>query len=396
MNVAQEKTRDPANDRDWSDLAAHWQLREDTIYLNHGSFGLAPNSVRYKRREWIRRLDEQPMDFFLRQLEPALEKARTETAEFVGTVKENLVFADNATYAMNVVARSFKLEPGDEVLINNHEYGAVLQIWQRACEEQGATLVCVKLPERFESKDQIVDAFLAGATEKTRLAVFSHITSATALLMPAKEICSAFRERGIATCIDGPHAPAHIDLNIDQLDCDFYTASCHKWLCATLGSGFLYVHSRQQNCVQPPIKSWGRLDPAVPESWDEQFTWLGTRDSSGFLTIPTAIEFMNGIGLEAFRARANWLRNYVQAALIEMYGTEPIGAGEGWYGTMAHVPLPPGDWTSLQEKLWEKTGIEVMIVDFEGRHFIRVSCHLYNNTAQLDTLVKSLHRLTIA
>lgn len=389
------RARDIANESDWTDLSAHWRLRSDTIYLNHGSFGLAPNQVRYARQKWIDRLDQQPMDFYLRQLEPALLSARHCVAEFVGTTSENLVFVDNATYGMNVVADSFQLDTNDEVLVNDHEYGAVGRIWQRKCERVGAKVVSVDLPDRFESQEEIVDALLAGATNRTRIIIVSHITSATALILPVKQICEAFAKKGIAVCVDGPHAPAQVEFSIDDLNCDFYTASCHKWLCATLGTGFLYVHPRHHNLIEPPIKSWGRLLPATPEAWDEEFTWVGTRDPSPFLSIPTAIEFMGSVGFELFRNRSNWLAAYAENHLSEMWGTTPIGTRErGWYGSMAHVPLPTGDWSELQLKLWQQIGIEVPIIQFNNRFFVRVSCHLYNNTAQIDTLIKALARLT--
>ena len=136
---------------------------------------------------------------------------------------------------MNIVARSFPLETGDEVLSNNHEYGAVNRIWSRRCSESGAKLNVCQLPAQFESQQQIVDCLADAATDKTRLVIISHITSPTALVMPVREIVQRFHEMGIAVCVDGPHAPAQIDVDISQLGCDFYTASCHKWLCATLG-----------------------------------------------------------------------------------------------------------------------------------------------------------------
>jgi isopenicillin-N epimerase len=395
-NMPDAKTRDVKNDQDWLDLAVHWRLRSDTIYLNHGSFGLPPDAVRYARRQWINQLDEQPMDFYLRQLEPALLEAKTRVAKFLGTNRRNLIFVDNATYGMNVVANSFQLGSGDEVLINNHEYGAVKRIWQRKCDRVGAKLFCVELPERFESPDQIVNALLSGTTDKTKLLIVSHITSPTALIMPVNEICEAFTAQEIAICVDGPHAPAQIDLNIDGLDCDFYTASCHKWLCATLGSGFLYVNPRNHRVMEPPIKSWGRMLPAMPQTWDEEFTWLGTRDPSPYLSIPVAIEFMETIGLDEFRTRSRWLASYVEKNLSELFGTTPIGSpDQGWYGSMAHVPLPKGDWSLLQKQLWEQIGIEIPIINFKNRFFVRVSCHLYNNRTQLDALVKALSRLTM-
>ena len=317
--LTESRKRDPTKDSDWVDLAAHWRMRPDTVYLNHGSFGLPPNAVRYARRGFINRLDENPMDFFVRQMEGLLLEARANLASFVGTHSRNLVFVDNATYAMNVVAESFPLSPGDEVLIGDHEYGAVHRIWDRRCDQQGARKNLVTLPEQIESEQQVVDAYLAAANEKTRLLVISHITSPTAMILPIKKICAAFSERGIGTCVDGPHAPAQIELNIDEVGCDFYTASCHKWLCATLGSGFLYAHPRWHQSMEPIMKSWGRLLPAVPESWDDEFTWMGTRDPSMYLSVPVAIEFLSTVGLSDFRARSYWLAAYAESALRELF-----------------------------------------------------------------------------
>ena len=296
---------------------------------------------------------------------------------------------------MNVVTTSFQLKPNDEVLINDHEYGAVHRTWQRACDRAGAKLICATLPASFESAEQVIKSLTDCVTDKTRLLIVSHVTSATALIMPIKQICAEFASREIATCVDGPHAPAQIELAIDDLNCDFYAASLHKWTCGPLGTGFLYVHPRQHASIEPAIKSWGRLLPAIPEKWDEEFTWIGSRDPSPFLSVPTAIEFLESIGLDAFRARSRWLANYAEEQLIDLFGTTPIGKrSDGWYGSMTHVPMPPGDWSGLQKQLWEQVGIEVMIINFNDCWYIRVSNHLYNNTAQLDTLVKALHRLT--
>ncbi|MCE2792470.1 MAG: aminotransferase class V-fold PLP-dependent enzyme [Planctomycetota bacterium] len=384
--------RRPEVDADWADLAAHWDIRPDTIYLNHGSFGPSPRVVRETRRRFIDALDCQPMDFYVRQFEPQLLEARRQLAEFLGTTQKNVVFAENATFAMNVVADSFPLKAGDEVLLNDHEYGAVLRIWERRCRRVGAQVKVAPLPERFESAEQVVEAITAGITRRTRLAIVSQITSPTAIILPVAEIAAACREREVAICVDGPHVPAQIDLHLDTLGVDFYCASLHKWLCAPLGTGFLYAHPRWQSIVQPQLLSWGRLLPALPEQWDEQFTWSGTRDSSLYLSVPAAIDFMtNTIGLGTFRSRCGWLANEAGARLLELTGERPLAPTTGgWYGTMCHVPLPPGDWSQLQNWLWEAHRIEVPIIHFNSRWFVRVSSHLYNTTAQIDLLVRAL------
>jgi isopenicillin-N epimerase len=396
------------DDSAWAPVAARWQIRSDTIYLNHGSFGPPPDAVRRARRHWIDRLDEQPIDFFIRHFERELLAARNRLAEFVGTAGGNLIFVENATAGMNVVAASFPLEPGDEVLATDHEYGAVLRIWDRACREAGAGLKMVELPLPFSSAEETIAAIFAAATERTRLLIVSHITSPTAVTLPIERICGEARRRGIATAIDGPHAVAQLPLAIDRLGCDFYAASCHKWLSAPFGSGFLYVAPPHQRHVRPPELSWGRIQPTPIETWSDEFVWTGTRDPSAFLAIPTAIDFLEEVGLEAFRARTHWLAQYARRRLVELTGLEPIVPDDpAWYGAMAHVPLPPRRVSAaadaaaraaighpvanlLQHALWRECGIEVPIVEFRDRRYIRVSCHLYNDTKQIDRLLAGL------
>ncbi len=404
-------TLPPDDDAAWSHIAAEWQIRPGTIYLNHGSYGPAPLAVRRARRELIERLDDDPVDFFNRRHEAAIFAARQRLAQFVGTAAENLIIVENATVGMNVVASSFPLKPGDEVLINDHEYGAVRRIWDRACREAEAKLVSADLPLPFTTTDSTVEAIFSGVSPRTRLLVVSHITSSTAVTLPVEAICREAWRRGIAVAIDGPHAVAQVPLAIDQLNCDFYAASCHKWLSAPLGSGFLYVAPSRQAQVRPTELSWGRIQPTPVTNWSDEFVWTGTRDPSAYLSLPAAIEFLERIGLENFRARTHWLAQYARRRLVELTGLDPIMPDESaWYSAMAHVPLPPRRMPAaadaaaraaighpvaslLQHALWRDFSIEVPIIDFGPRRYIRVSCHLYNDTKQIDRLVKTLGAL---
>jgi isopenicillin-N epimerase len=352
------------------------------------------------------------MDFFVRQLEPAWRAARDKLAAFVGATPGNLIFVENATLGMNVVADSFPLTAGDEVLLTDHEYGVVQRIWERACERAGATLRIVELPLPFRTANDTTDAIFAAVTDRTRLIVVSHLTSPTAVILPVEAICRQARGRGIAVAVDGPHAVAQLPLTIDALGCDFYAASCHKWLSAPFGSGFLYVVPQHQQFVRPPVLSWGRLPPGAIESWADEFVWSGTRDMSAWLSIPAAIDFLEGVGLDTFRQRTHWLAQYARQKVVELTGLEPIVPDDpSWYASMAHLPLPaPPAHSSttaatasrdetcpvsnpLQHTIWRELGIEVPVVGFRGQRFLRVSCHLYNDTADIDRLVSGLARL---
>jgi isopenicillin-N epimerase len=392
---------DPSDDAAWEHLKAEWNLHPGTIYLNHGSFGLPPKRVREARQHWQDVMDSQPMDFFVRKFEPAWRAARDKLAAFVRADSGSVIFVENATAGMNIVADSFPLAPGDEVLLTDHEYGAVQRIWRRACDKANATARTIELPLPLASPSETVDAMIGATTDRTRLIVVSHITSPTAVTLPVAELCRAARQRGIAVAIDGPHAVAQLPVNINQLDGDFYCASCHKWLSASFGSGFLHVAPRWHSVVRPNVLSWGRLPPSHIECWSDEFVWSGTRNPAAYLSIPSAIEFLEEVGLDTFRNRTHWLAQYARQRIAELTRLEPIIPDDpNWYASMAHVPLSPTDTNEtcavsnpLQHTIWHRFGIEVPIVDFRGRRYIRVSCHLYNDTSQIEKLAHALKEI---
>ena len=369
-----------------------WSIDHNSIYLNHGSFGPPPDVVRNKQLELQSECNSQPMNFYLRRLEPLWFAARNRLADFLGCSADNLIFSENATASMNHVANFFPLKKGDEVLLNDHEYGVVKRIWERKCKEKEAIYREAKLPESIESASQVVEAMEQEVSDRTKLIVVSHITSPTAITLPIEPIISMAKSRGIAICIDGPHAPIQVPLNLDQLAPDFYVASCHKWLSAPLGTGFTYVAEPWQPlAAEPLLISWGRLRPAPIEHWSDHHIWCGTRDYSGYLSIPTAIDAFEELGIEQVRSRNHQLAQYARNCLTVALSTRPLVPDDpAWYSMMAAVWLPTGNHNTLQHRLWKNHHIEVPIVYFGDKYLVRVSCHLYNTMEQIDTLVNAL------
>jgi len=391
----------PDDDATWNALRGQWALRPDVVYLNHGSFGPAPRPVLAAQQRWRELLQGDPMDFLFRRMEGELAEVRRRLGAFVGAPAGDLILVDNATMGMNIVAVSLRLTPGDEILATDHEYGANLRLWERVCRRSGARLVVRRLPARMDNRQDVADAILAGLTERTRLVVVSHVTSATAVVLPVEEICHRARARGVPVCVDGPHAVAMLPLDLARLDCDYYAASCHKWLSAAFGSGFLYVHPRAQAAMEPVLVSWGPtlerppgMALPLPPQWWEEFVWLGTRDPSAWLSVPAAIDFMESIGLEAFRRRTHELARGVREAVCRMTGLEPLVPDDpAWYGSMIALPLPGNDAKGLQNALWERYHIEVLVVPWQGGRLLRPSCHAYTRREDLDLLVRAVREL---
>ena len=379
-----------------------WDIPEGVTYLNHGSFGPAPRPVREAQARWTAELQRQPMEFFVRRLEGLLDEACAALGQFVGADARDLVLVDNATAGMNIVARSVELQPGDQVLLTDHEYGAVRRLWQKTCQAAGAELIVRRLPWPLledDSAEQLVEHLVAACTDRTRLLVASHVTSATATTLPIAAICQAASQRGVPVCVDGPHAVAMLPLAIEQLGCDYYTASCHKWLSAPFGSGFLWVRRRHQPRIRPAITSWGGSGGGRDSSWKDEFTWGGTRDPACWLAIPEAISFLEDHGIESFRDQTHDLVNTGRRQLLELTGLQsPLPESRQWYGPMAIVPLPPnpaattghGHVDPLQRTLQQQFGIETPVTTLHKHRYIRISCHLYNTAKDIDHLVGAL------
>jgi len=237
-----------------ANLRSEFLLDPDIHYLNHGSFGACPREVFEDYQNWQRILERNPIDYFTRQLRGLfgkeasgpLEKARTELAHFVNADAEGLIFTPNVTVALNAIAHSIQLEPHDEVLTTDHEYGTIMASWARKCAQSDAMLTKVAIDLPVTTQASFGDYFWKQVTPRTKVILMSHITSATALVLPVKEICARARKAGIITVIDGAHAVGQLDLDLEDIDADFYTSNCNKWLLTPKGTAFFHVHDTKR------------------------------------------------------------------------------------------------------------------------------------------------------
>ncbi len=394
-----------------SDLARHWPHDPAVIFLNHGSFGSVPVPVMERQREYQDRLQREPVRFMVDELEPLLDDARVQSAAFVGCPADDFAFVLNATSGVDTVIRSLRFNPGDEILTNPHEYNACQNVLRWAEQQWGLVLVSAPVPFPIRSADQAVDAVLARSTPRTRLALISHITSPTALVLPVERLVAGLSARGIDTLIDGAHAPGMLPLDVAALNPTYYTGNFHKWACSPPGSAFLYVRRDRQPLIRPLVISHGANSKRTDRSrFRLEFDWAGTADPSAWLCVPHAIRFMAGLfadGWAGVRRHNNALARAARDLLCRELGAEPP-APDDMLGSMACVRLP--DRTApeaaqptryhdpLQDRLIGNHGIQVPIVPFPGppTRYVRVSAQAYNSIEQYRYLARALKAETAA
>ena len=371
-------------------LLDEWLIEKDLTFLNHGSYGAVPRVVLSAQNHWRDQLERQPVRFFNETLASALSDAAQSLAGFVGAPPASLVFVTNATEGINAVSRSLRLGSGDEILTTDQDYQGVVNSLHYECVRSGAALKTVSLPWPTVDESQIVNAVKSSLGPRVRLAVFDHVTSHGAIVMPIRQLVDMCDERGIPVLVDGAHAPGMVALDISQVGANWYVGNCHKWLCAPKGCAMLSVSDCMQADLHPTVISTG-----YNEGFWEEFSWTGTRDPSAWLSVTAAIKFWEGLGVQAARAYMHNLANWAGDELAARWGTER-GASSQLTGSMVTVRVPGARQVShaaavrLHDQLLHQHRIEVLVVPIDGALWVRISTQVYNGESDIDRLAAAL------
>jgi len=377
-------------------IKSQFLIDPSITFLNHGSFGATPEPVFREYQHWQLEMEKQPVEFLGRRIPQLLAEARTALGEFLGSHGDNLIYTQNVTISLNIIARSLELGAGDEVLTTNHEYGAVDRTWRFLAGERGFKYINQPIPTPLTTAEKFVADFWAGVTPCTRVICISHITSPTAIIFPIEEIIQRARESGILTIIDGAHVPGQIPLHLDSLGADFYGGNLHKWLCAPKGAGFLYARPEMQHLLKPLVVSWGyESETPSGSNFIDYNEWWGTRDHSAFLSVPAAIRFQKEKDWDTVRKACHQLVGEAQARIAELTGLAPLHSpADSWFAQMAAAPLPADtDLVVLKSRLYDEFRIEVPLVNWNGNKLIRISVQGYNTKRDIDKLCKALTAL---
>lgn len=376
-------------------LKEFFLLRDDICYLNFGSYGACVKPVFEHYQKVQLEIEREPAQFFNAAGRNYLAAARKALSYFIHCFPDDIVYVTNPSYAVNAIAKSFPLKPGDEVLSTDLEYGSCQRTWDYYCNKAGAHFVKQKTVWPIQSKEEFVSGFFKGLTERTKLVFLSHITSSTGLRLPVEEICAIAKEKGIMTFIDGAHVPGQLPLNLQDSNFDIYAGACHKWMMTPKGSSFLYVKKEYQDFVDPLVVSWG-YNPTIPSPTQflDYHQMNGTRDYSAFLTIPTAINFMKEHNWTEVAAACHKMVIENAEAFCALLGSMPIAPiSDDFVAQLYSAEVITDEPEKLQQCLFETYKIEIPVMRHGDKKYMRISINAFNDQRDLDKLFNALRTI---
>jgi isopenicillin-N epimerase len=350
---------DKDEDAYWAALRKQFLIPEDEIYLNNGTVGSSPAPVLravfdgYTTNE---EMDQQDPEDYPIWGYAAWNEFREPLAEFVGCKRDEIALLRNATEGNSYIANGLDLKPGDEVLMTDQEHPGGEHPWNLKAKRYGIVVKRVTLPRPVKDSAQVLNLFSDAITSRTRVIFFSHITTFSGVVLPAKEICGLALSKGILSAVDGAHVPGMMQLNISEIGCDMYSASPHKWLMAPKGSGFLYVRDEVIDRV------WNTI---VTEGWDEpqlraeRFQRIGSSNVPALWGLRASLKLANDIGMNRIEKRHRALADYTLDEMKKRGAESWTSPDPGLRCAIVTVNVPPVKRTDLENWMWKTCKIRI-------------------------------------
>ena len=374
----------------WREIQQAFTLDRTVINLNNGGCCPSPRVVHEALKRYLDISNQAPVYHMWQILEPNIESVRRRLAVQFGCDAEELAITRNASEALQIAQLGIDLRAGDEVLTTNQDYGRMLDTWEQRVSRDRIKLTKISFPVPPKSAGELADRLLAAITPATKVLHFCHITNLTGQIFPVKKICDEARRRGIKTIVDGAHAFAHFPFTVQDLGCDFYGTSLHKWLLAPIGTGFLYVRREH-------IESLWPLTPASDSRRKDirKFEEIGTHPAANHNAIAEALTFHEGIGVERKAARLRflrdrWARRLAAHSNIRIH-TNLDPEHSCAIGTVQIVGVPT---PKVVEQLWSRWRIiatPIVHAEYEG---VRVTPNIYTTLEEVDTFADAMEKIT--
>ncbi|HVF38997.1 MAG TPA: aminotransferase class V-fold PLP-dependent enzyme [Gemmatimonadaceae bacterium] len=371
----------------WSEIQRAFDVDRTMINLNNGGISPSPTHVLDAMIRDLKFTNELPVEHMWRVLEPRIESVRRDLAREFGCDPEEMAITRNASEANEIMIFGLDLRRGDEVVISNQNYGRMITSWEQRVRRDGIVLKQVSFKVPPPSQRYILDQFKAAVTPKTRVIELPHITNLTGQIMPIKEIVEFARPRGIEVLVDGAHAFAHFPFKCDDLGCDYYGTSLHKWLLAPIGTGFLFVRKEKQKSLWPLMAAAASQDNDI-----RKYEEIGTHPAANHNAISAALAFHRGIGADRKIARLRYLRDRWAKRLVRESSRVKVltpldSRYSGAIGLVSVEGLPfdkLGEWLLSKHRI---VNTPIPHAEFNG---LRITPNVYTTVDEIDVFADKM------
>jgi isopenicillin-N epimerase len=372
---------DKNEDAYWAALRKQFLIPEDEIYLNNGTVGSSPAPVLraiFDGYTTSERMDQQDPEDYPIWGYAAWNEFRDPLAEFLGCKRDEIALLRNATEGNSYIANGLDMKPGDEVLMTDQEHPGGEHPWNLKAKRYGIVVKKVTLPRPAKDSAQVLNLVNDAITPRTRVLFFSHITTFSGVVLPAKDLCALARTKGILSAVDGAHVVGMMRLNLHDLGADMYSSSPHKWLMSPKGSGFLYVRDEVID------RLWNTI---VTEGWDEpslraeRFQRIGSSNVPSLLGLRASIKLANEIGIDRIERRHRQLADYILAEMMKRSAESWTSPDPALRCAIVSVNVPPIQRMQLENWMWTTHKIRIRGGD---PHKLRLSTPYYLQEKDID------------
>jgi len=386
--LSQSFTKDLNHDPDWDEIRSYFSAsKHELINLNNGSSGVMPNPVLDKYIEYLRQINSFAPYHVFQGWEKACNENLFRLAQLINAKNGELAFVRNTTEAVNLILWGLNWNAGDEILKANWDYPLVDFTCERLKAEYKVNIRSI--PENLYglSDEEIVHLYENNITDKTKLIILTWITHREGQSLPVKKICQMAKSHDIEVLIDGAHTIGQIDIDLEDIGCDYFASSLHKWLNAPLGSGVLYIKQDRIPSHKPHIS----FDPKLIED-KKKYEYLGTRAFQNLMCLGPALDFLELTGIKKKEKRLKALSNYWIDALSSEKGLQ-IYTDKNRYCAVVSMGLESISAGKIKKILNSEFGVHVKSSGYPGRSMIRVSPNIYTNFEDLDKFIEGIRKI---
>ena len=373
----------------WKTVRGHYSLKEDYINLENGYYNIIPNPTLYKYIEHVKAINFEGSYYMRNNLEDDNLKLRKRISDWLSCDKKNIIITRNTTESLDLIIGGYPWEKGDEAIYAQQDYGSMKLMFEQVSKRYNIKAKVISIPNHPSSDEEIVQLYENQITKKTKLLMVCHMINITGQILPIKKICEMAHSYGVEVMVDGAHCIGHFNFSIENLNCDYYGSSLHKWLSAPLGAGLLYIKEKHISKIWPLLAGHSNDFNGI-----KKLNHLGTNPVHVHLAINNALDYIDWIGIKRKEKRLkklqnHWIQNLKNVSNVEI--NTPLSFSRSFgIGNIGIKGMPP---KIMAEQLLKKFNIFTVAIDYANVKGCRITPNIYNSIDEIEVFIDAIRKL---